>query len=70
MDKIIDTILNYVEPEGEINASSTLRADCGLTSFDMVCLFDELAAAFSVEVSGDELKQCSTVGDLAKVFCK
>ena len=66
MDKIIELILLYVEPEEEITASSKLKNDCGLTSFDMVCLVEEIATKFGVDLSSDKIKNCVTVGDLAE----
>ena len=38
MEKIIEKILEYVEVDGEITAESSLKLDCGLTSFDTTCL--------------------------------
>lgn len=68
MEKIIETILNYVEPDEEITAESSLKNDCGLTSFDMVCLIDELSAQFGVEVADTEVRKCSTVGELYALY--
>lgn len=68
MDKIIETILNYVEPDCEITSDSKLKSDCGLTSFDMICLIEELSAAYNVTVDNAELKKCVTVKDLARVL--
>ena len=36
METIINKILEFVEPEEEITPKSTLKGDCGLTSFDTV----------------------------------
>ena len=48
MEHIIETILNYVEPDGEITGDSLLKQDCGLTSFDTVSLYGELTREYGV----------------------
>lgn len=68
MNKIIDTILNYVEPDDEITLSSHLKNDCGLTSFDMVCLIEELNTEYNKTVENSDIKNCHTVGDLCELF--
>ena len=68
MDKIIDTILEFVEPDAEITADSNLRTDCGLSSFDSVCLLERLCEDFGKDVDEKELRNCRTVGDLAALF--
>lgn len=68
MDKIIEKILEFVELDGELTAESTLKGDCGLTSFEMVCLSQELCAELGVDESTVNLRACKTVGDLAKAF--
>ena len=68
MEKIIEAILNLVEPDGEINADSKLKSDCGLTSFDMFYLIEELSSEYNVTIDNSELKKCVTVKDLGKLF--
>ena len=68
METIIDTILNYAEPEGEITEKTTLRGDLGLTSFDTVCLAEDLCRAFGKSVDEINVRECQTVGDLAAFF--
>ena len=68
MDKIIETILQFVEPEEEITPASTLRGDCGLTSFDSVCLLDALCNEFGKNVDEINVRECQTVQDLADLF--
>ena len=64
MDRIIEIILEFVEPEEEITAESTLKGDCGLTSFDTVCLIDE----FGKNVDDIAVRECQTVQDLDDIF--
>ena len=68
MDRIIETILEFVEPDGEITPESTLRGDCGLSSFDSVCLLDALCNEFGKNVDEISVRECQTVQDLADLF--
>ena len=68
MDRIIETILEFVEPDEEITAESTLKGDCGLTSFDTVCLLDALCSEFGKNVDEISVRECQTVQDLADLF--
>lgn len=68
MEKIIDIILEFVEPDGEITKDSNLRNDCGLSSFDSVCLLDRLCEEFEKDVDEKKLRECHTVQDLANLF--
>ena len=68
MDRIIETILEFVEPDEEITAESTLKGDCGLTSFDTVCLLDALCSEFGKNVDDVKVRECQTVQDLADLF--
>lgn len=64
MEHIIETILNYVEPDGEITGASLLKQDCGLTSFDTVSLFGELAREYGVPEDLPALRLAKTVQDV------
>lgn len=64
MEKIIDIILNYVEPEEEITGSSRLKQDCGLTSFDTTCVVGELCELYGVAPSALDIRAVKTVADL------
>ena len=64
MEHIIETILNYVEPENEITGASLLRQDCGLTSFDTVSLFGELTREYGVPEDLPALRLAKTVQDV------
>ena len=68
METIIETILEFVEPEEEITAESTLKGDLGLTSFDSVCLLDALCEKFGKNVDEINVRECQTVQDLADLF--
>lgn len=65
MDKLIDKILEYVEPDCEITCASLLKNDCGLSSFDMACLVEDLCKANNVDMNTINVRQLRTVDDLA-----
>ena len=64
LEQVIDKILEYVEPDGEITADSSLKFDCGLTSFDTTCVVGELCEAFDVNESDIDMRRIHTVGEL------
>ena len=68
MEKLIDLILEYVEPDEEITGNSNLRNDCGLTSFDMMCLIDELGKRENVTLAFEDVRGCVTVADLYGLY--
>ena len=68
VDLIIGKILDYVEPDEVITENSSLKIDCGLTSFDTVCLFDDLCKEFGKDIDQVEVRNCETVSDLVKLF--
>ncbi|MBR5411278.1 MAG: acyl carrier protein [Clostridia bacterium] len=68
METIINKILEFVEPEEEITPKSTLKGDCGLTSFDTVCLAEALCKEYGKNVDEINVRTCHTVQDLADLF--
>lgn len=68
MDKIIEKILEYVEVDGELTADSSLKNDCGLTSFDTTCLIGDLCAEYGVDEKTVDVRSIKTVGQLAAAF--
>ena len=64
-ERIIDTLLNYVEPEEEITAETDIKSELGMSSFDLVCFADELYEAFGVALTPDNFRDFCTVGQLA-----
>lgn len=65
MEKIIEMILNYVEPDDEITAETSIKEDLGMSSFDLVCFGDEIFDEFGVRLTADNFRECDTVGKLA-----
>lgn len=68
MDKIIEKILEYVEPDCELDENSLLKSDCGLTSFDTTCLIGDLCSEYGKDAKEIDLRNIKTVGELAAVF--
>ncbi len=65
MEKIIELLLNYVEPDDEITADTNIKYDLGMSSFDLICFGDELFDEFGVKLSAENFRECDTVGKLA-----
>ena len=65
VEKIVDMLLNYVEPDDEITAGTNIKTQLGMTSFDLICFGDDLFSEFGVRLTPDNFRNCLTVGDLA-----
>ncbi len=61
---VIDVILEYVEPDCEIDADALLKQDCGLTSFDTTCAVGEMCDRWGVDADALDLRAVRTVGEL------
>ncbi len=70
LNKIVDIILNYVEPDEEITAETRIKGDLEMSSFDLVCFADELHESFGVDLSPDDFRECDTVGLLTEIIEK
>ncbi len=66
MKKIIELLLNYVEPDDEITAETSIKEDLGMSSFDLVCFGDEIFEEFGVKLTADNFRECDTVGKLSE----
>lgn len=65
IEKLIDLLLNYVEPDDEITAETKIKSDLGMSSFDLICLADDISVSFGVKLTADDYRNCGTVGKLA-----
>ena len=65
LDKLKEIIVQFadVNPD-DITENSTLRADLGLSSFDIVNLSVALEEVFEVEFEESEIPTLNTVGDI------
>ena len=57
-------MLQYVEPDEEITASSHIKNDCGFTSFDLTCLYSDICGYYGIDVTKLDVKNIKTVGQL------
>lgn len=65
VEKIVDLLLNYVEPDDEITADTNIKTELGMSSFDLICFGDDLYSSFGVRLTADNFRECITVGKLA-----
>ncbi len=65
MEKLIELFLNYVEPDEDITAETNIKEDLGMSSFDLVCLAEEIFGEFGVRLNAETFRNCRTVGKLA-----
>lgn len=70
MEKIIELLLNYVEPDDEITAETNIKLDLGMSSFDLVCFGDEIFEEFGVRLTAENFRECETVGMLAAFIAR
>lgn len=68
MNELIEKILEYVEPDDEITPDSLIKTDCGLTSFDMTCILNDLCSETGVDYKSINFAALRTVRDIADVF--
>ena len=66
MNELIKIIENYVEYDGEITPELTFKNDLGLSSFDTVCMIEELKTVFKKNLEPSDLIRHKTVGEMAK----
>ncbi len=65
-EKIVELLLNYVEPDGDITEQTNIRTDLGMSSFDFICLGDDIFNEFGVRLTADDFRSCLAVGKLAE----
>ncbi len=64
-EKLVDIILNYVDPDDAITADTGIKSGLCMSSFDLVCLSDDIHEEFGVALTADDFRECDTVGKLA-----
>lgn len=64
MLELIKIIENYSEFEG-IEEATTFKNDLELSSFDTVCMIDEIEAVFGVKIQPKDFLKHKTVGEMA-----
>ena len=63
MEELIRVLENYTEEE--ITEASKFRTDLGLSSFDTVCMIDEIEEAIGVKIDIKDFVTYKTVGEMA-----
>lgn len=66
MEKLISVIENYVEIDGEITSDMSFKKDLGLSSFDTVCMIDEIKETMGVTLEPTDFVKYKTVGEMAE----
>ncbi len=65
LDELVEIICEYVEADpDEITETSSLRADIGATSFDLMNIAMEIEQRFDIHVPDERLPLIKTVGDI------
>lgn len=65
-EKIVDLLLNYVEPDEEITEQTNIRTELGMSSFDLICFGDDIFSEFGVRLTADDFRNCLVVGKLVE----
>lgn len=64
MEKLIGIIENYVEYDGEITRDLRFKNDLGLSSFDTVCMTEEINSEFERKIEPADFIKHKTVGEM------
>lgn len=65
LDRIVSILAQYTETQ-EITEASTLQADLGLSSFDVVEIVTEFEDTFGIEILDRDIPKFVCVGDIVK----
>lgn len=65
LEQLIELIENYVEVD-EIKAEDNFRLDLGMSSFDTMCLVNDIQDTFEVELQAVDFVNYKTVGEMAE----
>ncbi|MGN0468999.1 MAG: acyl carrier protein [Acutalibacteraceae bacterium] len=65
MEELIGVIENYVELDNEITSDMSFKKDLGLSSFDTVCMIDEIKDTLGVSLNPTDFVKYKTVGEMA-----
>ena len=64
MQELVAIIENYVEAD-EITADTSFKKDLGLSSFDTVCMIDDIKTDLGVKLEPADFVKYKTVGEMA-----
>lgn len=54
----------------EIKAQDNFKLDLGMSSFDIVCMADEIKSTFELELTAADFKKHKTVGEMAEYIAE
>ena len=65
LERLIEIIENYVEAD-EIKSEDNFKLDLGMSSFDTVCMVEDIREEFDVELTVADFINNKTVGQMAE----
>ena len=65
IEKLVEIIENYVEAD-EIKSEDNFKLDLGMSSFDTVCMVEDIREEFDVELTVADFINNKTVGQMAE----
>ncbi|MBQ8783021.1 MAG: acyl carrier protein [Clostridia bacterium] len=63
--QLVELLENYVEVD-EIKAEDNFKLDLGMSSFDTMCLVNDIMDTFGVELKATDFVNYKTVGEMAE----
>ena len=64
-ERLVQILENYVEVD-EIKAEDNFKLDLGMSSFDTMCMVNDIKTEFGVELKAVDFVNNKTVGEMAK----
>ena len=64
-EQLVEILENYVEAD-EIKSEDNFKSDLGLSSFDTMCLINDLKSEYGVELHAKDFVDYKTVGKMAE----
>ena len=64
-ERLVQILEEYVEVD-EIKAEDNFKLDLGMSSFDTMCMVNDIKKEFGVELKANDFVNNKTVGEMAK----
>ncbi|MBQ3127730.1 MAG: acyl carrier protein [Oscillospiraceae bacterium] len=64
-ERLVQILEEYVEAD-EIKAEDSFKLDLGMSSFDTMCMVNDIKSEFGVELKANDFVNNKTVGEMAK----
>ena len=65
IEKLVEILENYVEAD-EIKSEDNFKSDLGMSSFDTMCLINDIKSELGVSLQAKDFVEHKTVGDMAE----